>query len=208
MWHLTSVSVTSVPCICVFLPRQTDDATCSGQPTASQICETLPPTTEVYPNSLIMLGDIQYTSRTRKITNIIFNLSLISFLLIHCVHTRWWINQELAHVTQWHKLHQCVSYSSKEASICGKYSNWHSSQSKDRKCATENVGHNMHTDHFVWSPNFNDDLHINKTNCPGTVKTNLKGMPMDFGNTVTLKWGEINTRFRGDLTAMVWKDKM
>jgi len=52
-----------------------------------------------------------------------------------------------------------------------------------------------------------DNLHINTTNCPGTVKTNLKGMPMDFGKT-TLKWGEINARFRGDLTATVWKDKL
>jgi hypothetical protein len=66
----------------------------------------------------------------------------------------------------------------------------------------------VHTDHFVLSPNLDDDLHINKTNCPGTVKTNLKGMPMNFGKTIKLKWGEINARFRGDLTAMVWKDKM
>jgi hypothetical protein len=33
-------------------------------------------------------------------------------------------------------------------------------------------------------------------------------MPMDFGKTIKLKWGEINARFRGDLIATVWKDRM
>jgi hypothetical protein len=33
-------------------------------------------------------------------------------------------------------------------------------------------------------------------------------MPMDFWKDNKMKWGEINARFRGDLTAMVWKDKM
>lgn len=63
---LTSVSVTSASHICAFLPTETDYATYSGQPTASQICETLPPTTEVYPSSLIIFRGIQYTTRTRK----------------------------------------------------------------------------------------------------------------------------------------------
>ena len=60
---------------------------------------------------------------------------------------------------------------------------------------------------FVYSPNL-DDLHINKTHCPGVVKTNLIGMPMDSGKTIKLKWGEIKARFRGDLTATVRKDRM
>jgi len=63
---LTSVSVTSASHICAFLPTETDYATYSGQPIASQICGTLPPTTEV-PSSLIMFRGIQYTTRTRKI---------------------------------------------------------------------------------------------------------------------------------------------
>ena len=46
---------------------ETDYATYSRQPTASQICETLPPTTEVYPSSLIIFGGIQHTTRTKKI---------------------------------------------------------------------------------------------------------------------------------------------
>jgi hypothetical protein len=33
-------------------------------------------------------------------------------------------------------------------------------------------------------------------------------MLMGFGKTIKLKWDAINARIRGDLTAMVWEDKM
>jgi hypothetical protein len=32
-------------------------------------------------------------------------------------------------------------------------------------------------------------------------------MPQDFGKELKLKWVDIRTRVRGNLTAMVWKDK-
>jgi hypothetical protein len=54
------------------------------------------------------------------------------------------------------------------------------------KSATENVGHNVYMDNFFSSPNFDDSLHMNKTNCLGTLKPNTKGMPIDFGETMTL----------------------
>jgi hypothetical protein len=32
-------------------------------------------------------------------------------------------------------------------------------------------------------------------------------MPQDFRKNLKLKWGNIKTRVRGNLTAMIWKDK-
>jgi hypothetical protein len=32
-------------------------------------------------------------------------------------------------------------------------------------------------------------------------------MPRDFGKKLNFKWGDIRTRVRCDLTAIVWKDK-
>jgi hypothetical protein len=45
------------------------------------------------------------------------------------------------------------------------------------------------------------------TNYCDTIKPNQKGMPSDFGKKLILKQGNIKTRVKGDLTAVVWKDK-
>jgi hypothetical protein len=88
---------------------------------------------------------------------------------------------------------------------------------RDRKCATvsvtatyatvtglttriENFGHKLYMDSFFLSPDLFDDLHTKAISCCGTVRPNRKGMPRDFGTKLGLK--------RGDLTAIVWKDKL
>ena len=44
--------------------------------------------------------------------------------------------------------------------------------------------------------------------CCGTVRLHRKGMPKDLKpKTLRLKHGDIRVRTRGDLTAVVWKDK-
>jgi hypothetical protein len=44
--------------------------------------------------------------------------------------------------------------------------------------------------------------------CCWTVRLHRKGMPKDLKpKTLTLKHGDIRVRTRGDLTAVVWKDK-
>jgi len=47
-----------------------------------------------------------------------------------------------------------------------------------------------------------------KISCCGTVRLHRKGMPKDLKpKTLRLKCGDIRVRTRGDLTAVVWKDK-
>ena len=44
--------------------------------------------------------------------------------------------------------------------------------------------------------------------CCGTVRPNRKGMPQDLGHKkMKLKRGDIHVRTRGDLTAIMWRDK-
>jgi hypothetical protein len=95
---------------------------------------------------------------------------------------------------------------------------------KDKKCATatmtathttvtglttrtENLGHELYMNNFFSSPDLFDDLHMKAINCCGTVKPNRKVMPSDFGRKLRLKWGDIKIWVKGDLTALVWKDK-
>jgi hypothetical protein len=71
----------------------------------------------------------------------------------------------------------------------------------------ENVGHKLYMDNFFSSPDLFDNLYIRKINCCGTVRLNRKGMPQEFRKTMKLTWGDIRTRVRGNLTAMIWKNK-
>ena len=53
-----------------------------------------------------------------------------------------------------------------------------------------------------------DDLAQKKIFCCGTVRPHRKGMPKDLKpKTLRLKRGDIRVRTRGDLMAVVWKDK-
>ena len=61
---------------------------------------------------------------------------------------------------------------------------------------------------FLNSPDLYDDLAEKKIFCCGTVRLHRKGMPKDLKpKTLRLKRGDIRVRTRGDLTAVVWKDK-
>jgi hypothetical protein len=63
-------------------------------------------------------------------------------------------------------------------------------------------------DNFFSSPDLFDHLTKRKINCCGTVRRKGKGMPQDIGHKkMELKWGDIQVRIRGDLTAVVWRDK-
>ena len=63
-------------------------------------------------------------------------------------------------------------------------------------------------DNFFSSPDLYDDLIQKKIYCCGTVRLNRRGMPKDLKHkTLRLKWGDIRVRTRGDLTAVVWRDK-
>lgn len=59
---------------------------------------------------------------------------------------------------------------------------------------------------FFLSPAVFDDLHT-KTNCFGVVIPGRKGMPKSFGQKIKLKWDDIKTLVRSNLTDMVWKDR-
>jgi len=72
----------------------------------------------------------------------------------------------------------------------------------------EGVGHKLYIDNFFTSPDLYDDLIQKKIYCCGTVRLNRQGMPKDLKHkTLRLKRGDIRVRTRGDLTAVVWRDK-
>jgi hypothetical protein len=95
---------------------------------------------------------------------------------------------------------------------------------KDRKCATpamtathENVtgltarieylGHKLYIDNFFSSPALFDSLYTKAINCCGTVRPNRKGMLNNFEHKMKLKKGDLKTKVKGNLTAIVWKGK-
>jgi len=72
----------------------------------------------------------------------------------------------------------------------------------------EGFGHKLYMDNFFPSPDLYDDLAQKKIFCCGTVRLHRKGMPKDLKpKTLRVKCGVIRVRTRGDLTAVVWKDK-
>ena len=63
-------------------------------------------------------------------------------------------------------------------------------------------------DNFFSSPDLFDELAQKKISCCGKVRLLRKGMPKDLKpKTLRLKRGDIWVRTRGDLIAVVWKDK-
>ena len=72
----------------------------------------------------------------------------------------------------------------------------------------EGRGHKLYLDSFFSSPALFDDLTKKKINCCGTVQPNRRGMPRDLESMKTkLKPGDIKVRTRGDLTAILWRDR-
>jgi len=71
----------------------------------------------------------------------------------------------------------------------------------------EGFGHKLYMDKFFSSPDLYD-LAQKKIFCCGTVRLHRKSMPKDLKpKTPRLKRSDIRVRTRGDLTAVVWKDK-
>jgi hypothetical protein len=72
----------------------------------------------------------------------------------------------------------------------------------------EGLGHQLFVDNFVFIPETFDDLERRKINSCGTVWPDRKDMPPDFGpKKLKLKRGDVRVRTRGNLTALVWKDR-
>ena len=71
----------------------------------------------------------------------------------------------------------------------------------------EHVGHKLYMDNFVSSPTLFDDLHTKTVNCYGTGRPNRKGVLKNFGHTMKVKSGDLKTKLKGNLRAILWKDK-
>jgi hypothetical protein len=74
----------------------------------------------------------------------------------------------------------------------------------------EGVGCTLYMDNFLSSQDVYNDLHTRGISCFENVTQNLKGMPGGGGfgrKTVKLKQGDIQAKVRGNLTAMIQKDK-
>jgi len=72
----------------------------------------------------------------------------------------------------------------------------------------EGFGHKLYMDSFFSVPDLYDDLAQKNILFCGTVRPHRKNMPKDLRpKTLRLKRGDIRVRTRGDLTAVVWKDK-
>jgi hypothetical protein len=88
----------------------------------------------------------------------------------------------------------------------------HDSDTCYRETADRNIqgcGHKLYMDNYFSSPDLYRDLTKQKINCCGTVRPNCKGMPDDFrSKTLKLKRGDFRVRTSGDMTALVWKDKL
>ena len=70
----------------------------------------------------------------------------------------------------------------------------------------EGLGHKLLMDNFLSSPRLFDDLGRHKINSCGTVRSNRKDMPRDFGpKKLILKRGDVRVKTRGGLTALVWR---
>jgi hypothetical protein len=72
----------------------------------------------------------------------------------------------------------------------------------------EGRGHKLYLGSYFTSPALFDDLKKKKINCCGIVRRNRRGMPRDpEWKAVKLKRGDIKVRTRGDLTAILWRDR-
>jgi hypothetical protein len=72
----------------------------------------------------------------------------------------------------------------------------------------EGFGHKLYMGSFFSSPDLYDDLAQKRNLFCGTVRAHRKNIPKDLRpKTMRVKRGDIRVRTRGDLTAVVWKDK-
>jgi hypothetical protein len=72
----------------------------------------------------------------------------------------------------------------------------------------EGLGHKLFMDNFFSSRRLFDDLERCKINSCGTVWPDKKDVPPDFGpKKLKLKTGDVMVWTRGNLNALVWKDR-
>jgi hypothetical protein len=72
----------------------------------------------------------------------------------------------------------------------------------------EEVGNQLFLDTFFSSLDLFDHMHKSCINCCGTVRQNITEIPRDINNkTLKLKISDICARVRGNMTAVIWKDK-
>jgi hypothetical protein len=63
-------------------------------------------------------------------------------------------------------------------------------------------------DSFFSGPDLTDNLCTRAASCCGMVGYNHKGKPKgSFSRTIKSRWDDVHARVRGDLTAVIWKDK-
>jgi hypothetical protein len=70
----------------------------------------------------------------------------------------------------------------------------------------ENVGHKLYMDNFFPSPDLFNNLHSRKTHCCGTGDSIERACHRNL-ERLKLTQGDIRMRVRGNLTAVIWKDK-
>ena len=71
----------------------------------------------------------------------------------------------------------------------------------------EHVRHKLYMDYFFSFPTLFDNLHRTTRNCCGTVRPNRKEMLKNCGHQMKLKSGDLKTKVKSSMTAIVWKDK-
>jgi hypothetical protein len=72
----------------------------------------------------------------------------------------------------------------------------------------QGCGHKLYMDNFFSSLQLFKDLTMKNIYCCGTVRLNRTGMPQNLGpKKMKLKRGKIHVRTRGQLTAILWRDK-
>ena len=63
-------------------------------------------------------------------------------------------------------------------------------------------------DNCFFSPDLFGDLATKQIYCCGAVRPKTKGMPQDLGpEKMTFKGSDLHVRTRGDLTAILWRNK-
>ena len=85
---------------------------------------------------------------------------------------------------------------------------WNSMTATHRLAARiEHMRHNLYMVSFFSSSALFDDSHSKMINCCGTVTPNRKGMPKNLERKMKLKRGYLKNNVKGNLTAIVWKEK-
>jgi hypothetical protein len=91
--------------------------------------------------------------------------------------------------------------------MCNCYSDCHLCKCVKTYYKDWNLWHKLYIDSFFFSPDFSDVLHMKAINCCAAVRPNWKVMPDGFKGNLTFRWGDLKTRVKGKLTAVVWKGK-